>query len=107
MASISRRAQLYLHKVLYMALFGVLAGALLWLSVVRLVELPNGEGKAVVVVKTAKLNDAVVFHFPDLSGALRVSAVKQNENGSLQVQVGEDFIALDENLVVGVVKFRF
>lgn len=107
MASISRRAQLYLNKVFYMALFGLMSGALLWLSVFKLIELPEGRGKAIILVKAVKLNEEVVFHFPDLSGALRLSSVIQDENGVFKVQVGEDFIDLDENLVVGVVKFRF
>jgi len=80
---------------------------LLWLSVFRLIELPHDQGKAIVVLQSAKLNDEVAFHFPDLGGAVRISSVKQNKNGILQVQVGEDFINLDENLVVGVIKFRF
>jgi len=90
-----------------MVLFGVVIGALLWLSVFKLIELPNAEGRAVILVKSAKLNDEVVFYYPDLSGDLRLSSVKQNENGTFLVQVGDDLIALDENLVFGVVKFRF
>jgi len=107
MASISRRTQLYLHKVMYMALFGLVAGLLLWLSVFRLVSLPEGRGKAVLLVKSVKLNDEVVFYHPDLGGKMRLSSVKRNENGVLEVEVGKDFVTLDENLVVGVVKFRF
>jgi hypothetical protein len=107
MASISRRTQLYLNKVMYAALFGLVAGALVWLSVFKLIELPDDEGRAIILIKAVKLNEEVVFHYPDVGGALRLSPVKQNENGAFQVQVGEDFVALDENLVVGVVKFRF
>lgn len=90
-----------------MALFGLVTGALLWLSFFRIVELPKKAGKAVVVIRSAKLNDEVAFRFPDLGGAIRISSVKQDANGTLQVQVGDDFITLDENLLIGVIKFRF
>lgn len=107
MASVSRRTQLYLNKVFYMGLFGLVAGSLLWMSVFKLIKLPEGRGRAILLVKSVNLNDEVVFHYPDLGGPLRLSSVKQNKNGVFQVQVGEDFILLDDNLVVGVVKFRF
>lgn len=108
MALLSRRGQLLLNKLFYTGFFGLTLGGLLWLSFFRVVQMPNDQGKAVLIVdSTLKVKDQVVFHYPDLGGPLRLSVITKNKKGRFQVQIGEVLEELDETLVVGVVKFRF
>lgn len=100
------RAQKTFFKITsYVALAGLLFGLWTWLSFFRIVHIrseDNTRRYSLILLKTPKINDEVVFTYPNLNSPMRISKLSKNKSSQRTVLIEGEKKPLNEDLVVGV-----